>query len=166
MSCSLSFGHEEPSEDQLCFHDHGFSAELILAATMNKNARPVATAQSSCVPNQPLVIIAPAAGFPTSKPNAPMKLNIPSLVPILSRDGASDTVAGVESDTRDPEKNPYRMQKTMRPDRVRRTAIQQKARTVAQNVHSPMTSIGFVRSASKPGKIRPKIEPALMIVKI
>jgi hypothetical protein len=131
------------------------------------NAREHAAPQKAIAPVQESLLIAPATGLPTNIPKDPTKLNIPNLVPISSMLGAKATVTGVDRETKAPEKNPYKTQKTKRPASDVLTTIQQNTKIVEHVVHESSTRSGsLIRSAIRPRIMRPKIDAAFRVIKV
>jgi len=106
-------------------------------------------AQKSCRPKKsfPRPRIAPATGDPIRSPKPQAENTIPIRVPTISSRGESVTIVVGGSDTKDPVKNPYRMQNTIKPP-LFSTAIQQYARTADINAQGTIMLSGPVLSAT------------------
>ena len=83
-------------------------------------------------------------------------------VPRVARLGERLTTVGPGSETNVPEKKPYKMQNTIRPD-VLVMAIQQNTNNVATQAKGIWMLRGPLLSAMKLGMIRPKNEAALIM---
>jgi len=137
---------------------------ILLAPINNEPAEAVAPANAHIATHPLPLSITPAIGVPISPPILMIAKPMPILVPIRPRLGDNRTKQAGGSETKDPEKNPYRIEITT----IAATLwvpIRPKMITPAAKPHGTIMLKGPVLSAMKLGMMRPAIEAVLRMAR-